>query len=223
MNEEACREQFPACSTFKVPLAVMAFDSGVLSDEKRVLKWDGKKDLRPEVNKDHDAQTWMRDSVVWFSQRLTPQIGPKRVQKYLNDFSYGNKNLKDGLTQAWLTSPSHREGALNISAYEQVDFLKKLWSHQLPVSERSMVLTQKIMFLEKSPQGFELHGKTGSNFFDKERRKHFGWFVGHVQRGEQEYIVVTHLSDLTAGEGRAYGGTRAKQLTKEILQDKGLW
>ena len=34
---ETCQQRFPACSTFKVPLAVMAFDSKILKDEKRLL------------------------------------------------------------------------------------------------------------------------------------------------------------------------------------------
>lgn len=223
LGEESCKEQLPACSTFKVPLAVMAFDSGVLKNEDVVLKWDGKKDIRPEANRDHNAKTWMRDSVVWFSQRLTPKMGKAKVQKYLNDFNYGNKDLRGGLTQAWLVAPSAKTPALKISAYQQVEFMEQLWNDTLPASPPSKAMTRKITFLEKSPKGYDLSGKTGSNFYDKERKLHLGWFISHLQKGEQQYIAVTHISDIKPTDLPGYGGPRAKALTKEILNDLALW
>lgn len=222
VGEATCRERFPACSTFKVPLAVMAFDSGILKDENVVLKWDGVKDSRPEVNRDHNAKTWMRDSVVWFSQRITPKLGKKKFQKYLTDFKYGNEDISSGITTAWLDSPAGETG-LKISAYEQVDFMLKLWSDGLPVSKRSMELTRKITYLETSPKGYKLNGKTGSGFYNREKNVNFGWFTSHLQLDEQEYIVVTNLSDLKPYPTFSYGGPRAKQIAKDILTAEGLW
>jgi beta-lactamase class D len=66
IGEDNCRERLPACSTFKIALSVMAFDSGVLKDENEILKWDGKKGFLPQHDRDHNAKTWLRDSVVWF-------------------------------------------------------------------------------------------------------------------------------------------------------------
>lgn len=220
---ERCKEQLPACSTFKVPLAVMAFDSKVLKDENVILKWDGKKDLREEANKDHNAQTWMSQSIVWFSQRLTPMMGKKKFQSYLNSFNYGNKDLTGGIQQAWLVSPSSSRPALKISAYEQLEFMKSLWTLSLPASERSMLLTQKITYLETSSNGTKLSGKTGSNFYDKDRKMHLGWFIAHIQNNEQEYISITNFGDLEPVDVPGYGGPRAKAITKKILTDLGLW
>ncbi|HVK62496.1 MAG TPA: penicillin-binding transpeptidase domain-containing protein [Bdellovibrionales bacterium] len=221
-DEATCKERNSASSTFKVPLAVMAFDSGVLKDENVVLKWDGKKDVREESNKDHNAKTWMSQSIVWFSQRITPKLGQKKLQKYLNDFDYGNKDLSAGITQAWLQSPSDKS-ALKISAYEQTEFMKKLWTDSLPASKRAMKITRDITFLEASPKGYSLNGKTGSNFYDKERKVRLGWFISHLQKGDEEYIAVTTFSDIAPSNSTQYGGMRAKEITKEILGDLGLW
>lgn len=133
IGAKTCRKRYPACSTFKVPLAVMAFDSQILKDQTQTLKWDGKKQWLEAWNKDHNAKSWMRESVVWFSQRLTPKLGTKKLQNYLNKFQYGNKSLKGGITQAWLNPPTNPVG-LKISAYEQVEFMKKLWTDKLPAS-----------------------------------------------------------------------------------------
>lgn len=211
INEQRCQERLPACSTFKVPLAVMAFDAKILKDQNTKLK-----------GKEHTAQTWMRESVVWYSQQITPKLGRKKFQKYLNDFNYGNKDLSAGITQAWLEAPD-KKSALKISAYEQVDFMKALWQSKLPVSEQAMQLTRELTYLETSPQGFKLNGKTGSNFYDKEHTVHLGWFIAHIQKGDQEYIAITNLKDLTPNKVGNYGGPRAKALTKEILTAQGLW
>lgn len=220
---DACQDRLPACSTFKVPLAVMAFDSKVLKDEKQVLKWDGKKRMHETWNKDHNGQTWMTDSVVWFSQKLTPKMGEKKFKKYLKDFNYGNQDVSTGITTAWLNSPSNPKGSLGVTAYEQVDFMKKLWMNELPVSKRSMELTRQITYLETSPKGFKLSGKTGSNFYDEDRKVQLGWFISHITNGEKEYIAVTNLSDLKPIETDKFGGFRAKMITKRMLEDSGLW
>jgi beta-lactamase class D len=220
---DRCRQQLPACSTFKVPLAVMAFDSGALKDENQVLKWDGKKDVRAESNQDHNAKTWMRDSIVWFSQRITPKLGKAKFQKYLDQFDYGNKDISAGIKEAWLVSPSSTGPALKVSAFEQADFLKKLWSNQLPASERSMKLAREITFLETSPNGFQMNGKTGSNYYDNEKKVRLGWFISHIQKGEQEYLSVVNFSDLAPTDGKGYGGPKAKEITKKFLADQGLW
>lgn len=227
IGEETCRERFVACSTFKVPLAVMAFDSGVLKDENQVLKWDGVKGFLESHNHDHNAKTWMRDSVVWFSQRITPQLGKEKIEKYLHSFHYGNEDFSGGITQAWLVNPSDKDPAIKISAYEQVEFMKNLWTDQLPVSKRATRITREITYLETSPKGFKLSGKSGSSFYDHnyqaKERLGFGWFVSHLQNGDQEYITAANLSDLLPTDAKKYGGQRARQMTKDILSDRGIW
>jgi beta-lactamase class D len=227
IGENNCRERFVPCSTFKVPLAVMAFDSAILKDEDQILRWDGVKGFLEQHNHDHNAKSWMRDSVVWFSQKLTPQLGKQKIEKYLHSFHYGNEDFTAGITQAWLVSPGDKAPALKISAYEQVEFMKNLWADRLPASERALKITRQITFLETSPKGFKLSGKTGSNYYDndygKEKRLGFGWFISHIENGDQEYVAATNFSDLTPTEAKSYGGPRAKEITKNILFDKGLW
>jgi beta-lactamase class D len=211
-----CQERFVACSTFKVPLSVMAFDAGLLANEDEILKWDGKIEAREVVNRDHNARGWMKDSVVWFSKRLTPQLGKERFEKYLKDFNYGNQDLSGGITEAWLIAPGTREPALKISAYEQVDFMKRLWKDDFPVSKRAMQITRELMYLETLSNGFKLSGKTGSNFYDDKKR--LGWFIAHLENGDREYIAVTVFSDSALPVDNAYGGAKAKEITKKIFE-----
>ncbi len=220
---DTCTEQFPACSTFKIPLAVMAFDAKVLRDENTILKWSGKREDREALNRDHNAKTWIRDSVVWFSQRLTPQLGEARLQKYLDGFEYGNRDISAGLTLAWLVSPSEKPKGLRLSAYEQIEFLKKLWTDRLPVSARAMQLARDITTLETTPKGYRISGKTGSGAYYGNGKVYLGWFVGHIEGGGQEYLFATNFSDIEPTEARDYPGTRARKLTQTILMEENLW
>ena len=222
IGEETCKERFVACSTFKVPLAVMAFDSKTLKDENEAYKWDGVKRDIPAWNQDTNAKTWMANSVVWFSQKLTPKMGEKKITAYLKKFKYGNEDISSGLTDAWLHSVK-ADKALKISAYEQVDFMKNLWTGKLPVSPRAKDLTKEITYLETSPKGYKLNGKTGSNFVAKESNVRFGWFISHLEKDGQEYITVANFMDESKSDSKLFGGAEAKEITKTILADLGLW
>jgi beta-lactamase class D len=223
IGQQRCQERLVACSTFKVPLAVMAFDAGILQDENEILKWDGKKDVREVVNQDHNARTWIKNSVVWFSQRLTPQLGEDKLKEYLHAFHYGNEDVSAGITQAWLVPPDSQETALKISAYEQVEFMKNLWTSQLAASPRAVQIARDLTYLETSPNGFKLNGKTGSNSYESNKKIRLGWFIAHIDNGTKEYIAVTNFSDLSSAVDNAYGGVKAKEITKKILSDHGLW
>lgn len=222
-NEKRCRERFPACSTFKVPLALMAFDAGILRDEKQMLQWDGQPRAIEAWNSDHNAATWLRDSVVWFSQRLTPLLTEEKIRKYLADFKYGNENIAAGLTDAWLRAPDSTPAGLTISAYEQTDFWRRLFDDRLPVAARAANLTRNLTYLETSPRGYTLSGKTGSNTYEADKNRRFGWFVGYLSRGSEEYAIAANFSDVSATTEQTFGGKTTKEIVKKYLFENGLW
>lgn len=222
-NEKRCRERFPACSTFKVPLALMAFDADILRDELQTLPWDGQQRTIAAWNRDQNAETWMRESVVWFSQRLTPLLGEAKIQKYLGDFSYGNANISAGLTDAWLKAPDSNEGALSISAFEQADFFRKLFDDQLRINATASVLTKKILYHETSPRGYTISGKTGSNTYTADKTRRMGWFVGYLERGSEAYTIAVNFSDAGATHDTTFGGKVAREIAKQYLTENGLW
>jgi len=210
---ERCALRASPCSTFKVPLSLMAFDSGALKDETSSRKWDGTKYAREAWNKDHTAATWMRDSIVWFSQRLTTEMGMDKVKAYLAGFDYGNGDMSGGLTKAWL------ESSMLISPDEQLRFWERLWREELPVSQHAFEMTKKITLVDTSPRGWTLHGKTGSG-----GRAVGGWFVGHVAKGDREYVFVTRYVDRagTSKENRPEGWI-ARDIAKRLLEQKGVY
>lgn len=218
----ACSERLPAASTFKVPLAVMAFDTKVLQDAKTGFKWDGTERPIEAWNKDHNAETWMRDSVVWFSQIITPIIKQRKMKMYLDSFKYGNADLSSGILYSWLTT-AEVKNSLKISAYEQVIFLDKLWRGELKASKKAQMLTRSIIPIDISDKGYRLSGKTGSGLVNDERNIRVGWFVGHYKNNKSEFIVVTNFVDKQKQDTIAYGGPEAKQMTIQFLKEMNLW
>lgn len=223
-GDKRCAERLPACSTFKVPLALIAFDKGILKDENELLKWNGVKREIPAHNQDHTAATWMRDSVVWYSQALTPKLGKDTIEKYLKSFGYGTHDMSGGLDVAWLTEVPSKT-TLKVSADEQVKFMTSLFKNKLAISRHAVDTTKKIMYLEKSANGFELSGKTGSgsSVIGPGKKERIGWFVSHLKRGEEEFIAVTSFTDTRKEPPYKYGGPFAKEITKTILTEKGYW
>ena len=227
-NENRCKERLPAASTFKVALAVMAFDTKLFKNETSpIYKWNGIVSPIAPWNKDHNPTSWIRESVVWMSQAMTAQMGMEKVKKYLYDFDYGNQDMSAGLKYSWLTpAPFISEpmnNSLKISGFEQVNFLSKLWRAGLKASPKSQIMTQKIMNHDESPRGNVLIGKTGSGFFDENYDLRVGWFVGHLESDKSNYIVVLNFTDKQKQPVGTYGGRVAKEMALNLLSEKGLW
>lgn len=213
-NSQRCARRLSPCSTFKIAAAVMGFDKGVLKDENQIIKWDGIKRDRKELDQNQTPYTWMSHSAKWVTEWLMPQFGKKEIQRYLDAFDYGNRDFSGGLKDAWVTS------SLEISANEQVAFLSKLWKSKLSASERSQKLTRKIIFIEKLDNGFDLYGKTGSGCLQGHAcmdrpGKMLGWFVGAIEKKSKIYIFAANASDLL--DQRPPGGPRVRTTTVDIL------
>jgi len=219
-NDERCKKRMPPDSTFKVPISLMAFDQKLISQDT-VFKWDGKDRGLAVWNQEQTPQSWLKNSAVWVSQELTPKLGLAKIKTYLKNFDYGNQDFSgdpgqnNGLTHAWLNS------SLKISGEEQLEFLKKFFRNQLPVSADSINNTKTNMLLETSPKGWKLYGKTGSAV--QTNGLEDGWFVGEIEKNGQQYVFVTNFTDLTPKNSAEMGGTRAKNIVKTILNDMQLW
>jgi len=222
VGDKTCAERTSPCSTFKVPLSLMAFDAKIWKDETVPIKWDGTHYARDAWNSDQTPASWMSNSVVWVSQALTPQLGMARIETYLKDFAFGNQDMSGGLTKAWLMS------SLKISPDEQITFWKKFWRGQLGVSKQATEITKKITLVDTSENHWVLHGKTGSGSLgekdpNEDTGYQLGWFVGHVARGEREYVFATRFADREKGLTHGPAGWTAREMTKEILRKLELY
>ncbi|GAB7080677.1 class D beta-lactamase [Megalodesulfovibrio paquesii] len=179
--------RFSPCSTFKVPLALMGFDSGILRTPEEP-EWpypEGAVVNTPFDQQLTNATSWLRYSVVWFSQELTAKMGPELFQKYTTMFNYGNMDvsgdpgLNNGLTRSWLSS------SLQISPQEQLVFLGRMLRREFPLSAHAY--DSAFASVPTFQAGdWTVHGKTGGGWIKGEtlqnRDLKQGWFVGWAER-----------------------------------------
>jgi len=211
-QEGDCQTRHSPNSTFKIPISLMGFNEEILIDKTHPV-WPFKEEYTdwvyiPAWKDPQTPRTWMRDSVVWYSQLITQKLGDEKFSQYVKSFQYGNQDVSGGLTQAWLSN------SLKISPVEQVDFLQKLINDNLPVSKRSQDLTKQILFREGLPNGWKLYGKTGSGSLDDAHSA--GWFVGWVEKGDRR-IAFAHYIVIDKKPG-VYAGPVAKDMTMEKLK-----
>lgn len=213
-QEGECNTRITPASTFKIALSLMGYDAGFLRSERApVLKYrSGDVDWNESWRADTDPRKWIRDSVVWYSQRVTAALGARRFQRYTSVFGYGNADvsgdpgLHDGLKFAWIDS------SLRISPLEQLGFLERVVRHELPVSAVAYDMTARITALP-DVAGWELHGKTGTGFplLADGRSDHahaYGWFVGWAVKGSRTVVFVRQVQDGSLQDGPA--GVRAR-------------
>jgi beta-lactamase class D len=204
-NAAVSKIRFSPCSTFKIPNSLIALETGVARDEGHFYKWDGVVTPgRAAWNRDQTMATAMPNSVVWYYVRLAKDIGPNRMQTWINRLGYGNRR-----THGDLKSPFWLDKTMAISADEQVAFLSKLVQGRLPASKRSTAIIEKIT-LASSGSGWRVNGKTGSG--DGGGRP-IGWYVGWVTKGGRQYAFACNIR----GPKDAWG-PKAKEITFGLLR-----
>jgi len=105
------------------------------------------------------------------------------MERYVRDFRYGNADASGPIDQFWLGS------SLQISAFEQVDFLKQLVAQQLPVSERSVRIVREIL-INEATMAYVLRAKTGVVSGTPGVGWWVGWSSGTRIRGSSRRISI---------------------------------
>ena len=166
-NEDRAKKRYSPASTFKIPHTLFALDAGILTDEFQVFKWDGTVRKFAPHNQDQTLRSAMRNSALWVYEDFAKKIGQERAQIYLNKLAYGNADPTTEHGNYWV------DGKLAISAYEQVDFLKRLYRNSLPFSVMHQRLLKDVMIVEAG-RDWILRAKTGWGVS-------MGWWVGWVE------------------------------------------
>jgi beta-lactamase class D len=196
-------------STFKIPNSIIALETGVVVDpDKDVFKWDGVVRNIEAWNKDHTLRSAIAASAVPVYQEIARRIGQERMQKYLDLFEYGNRDIGGGIDQFWLT------GNLRIDPVQQVDFVDRLRRGVLPVSKRSQDLARDILPITKVGDTV-IRAKSG--LLGAETGKpSLGWMVGWAEKDETRTVFALNMDCL---EPRHIADRMA--ITQQCLGDIG--
>lgn len=205
-------ERVTPCSTCKIALSLMGFDSGILQNENNPV-WlfqEGYDDFLESWKSPQTPRYWMKNSCVWFSKVLAERLGIQKFEFYLTALGYGNQDASGGLTNAWLSS------SLKISTREQVAFIQKILQEEHPVSSNAIHMTKQILFIEELPNGWKLFGKTGySGSTSKlDGKNELGWFIGWVEKGDDFLLFAYNIRENKINLSQRI--PRVKQLLIEV-------
>ncbi|HBF28812.1 class D beta-lactamase [Rhizobium sp.] len=218
-----CNNRVTPASTFKISLAAMGYNEGILKDAHNPIipfrdgypDWGG-----PDWKQPTDPERWLKYSVVWYSQQITHRLGAEKLADYVKRFDYGNADVSgdpgknNGLERAWIAS------SLKISPFEQVRFLSRLLNGTLPISNEAMTRTIALVeTLDETPDGWTIHGKTGTAYprradgsFDQSMA--WGWYVGWAEKDGHCVIFARLIQDEKFEKSSA--GVRARE---SLLKD----
>ena len=184
-------------STFKIVNSLVGLETGRVSDEKMVIKWDGVVRNFPGGD---SSKSWNRDltmsqafeySAVPYYQEVARRIGKDTMQHYLDTLGYASRYKKaviQTIDSFWL------DNSIKITADEQLGLVKKLYFDQLPFQKRTQRIVRGLMFRERNAN-YSLSYKTG--WGNSENGNAIGWVVGWIVENNHPYPFVLYV------EGRA--------------------
>lgn len=196
-------------STYKIPNSIIGLEIGEIQDETTIFKWDGEDKWMDVWEQDLVFKDAFHFSCVPCYQDLARRITSSRMNNMLEKLKYGAMDVKDeNIDMFWL------EGQSRINQMQQIDFLKRFYSEQLPISKKTHRLMSKLMIIEQNDE-FILRGKTGLSNTDGQRN---GWFVGYIETKTNTYFFATNVEPKGEYDMSAFAPTRKNVTTTALKQ-----
>ncbi len=174
-------------STFKIVNSLIGLETGKISNEKMVIKWDGVERMISEWNRDLTMDSAFKVSAVPYFQEVARRIGKDTMQLWLDSLGYGQRYGKFKIAKIdtfWL------DNTLKITADEQLGLVKRLYFDQLPFQKRSMRVVKEVMVMEKN-SNYSLSYKTG--WGQLPNGNSIGWVVGWVEENRHPHIFALNI------------------------------
>ena len=201
-NDKRASELFSPASTFKIPHSLIALNEGIVKKDS-VIVWDKKIREYESWNKDQTLLTAFKSSCVWCYQEFASKIGVEKYKKYLKELNYGNKKIGDDVTRFWL------DESLEITTFEQIKFLKRFYTNNLPFKIEDINLLKEIMIDEKN-ENYTIRAKTGWE-------GRYGWYVGYVETKDDVWFFAMNIDTKSKDDL-----PKRKTITLETLRLKGI-
>jgi beta-lactamase class D len=199
-------------STFKIVNSLIGLQTGVISSDTMVIKWDGVQ-RRAEWDKDLNMYDAFRVSAVPYYQEVARRIGKDSMQAWLDTLSYGTKKITSAVDTFWL------DNSLKITPDEQLGIVKRLYFDQLPFFKINQEKVKRAMLFEDNTN-YRFGYKTGWSGWDEKTGRHIGWLVGWIEENNHPYFFVLNIE--SHDKNFDMGPVRLK-MVKEILKDLGFF
>jgi beta-lactamase class D len=217
-DREECAVKSSPASTFKIPHALIALETGVVTNPLDAVAWDRSAQPFTTWQRDHSLDSAIKWSVLWFFRRTAAAIGRERMLAHLRTLQFGDDAFERDVADFWVN------GDLVVSPEEQLRFWRRLSRHELPARREHIEAVRAAALM---PQGaitnasgrhpfvvnwkgpLVIRAKTGNTTVDGER---VSWLVGEIETEGRSFVFVSRV--------RARGtldGTAGAQLALERL------
>jgi len=204
-NDSRANQRYSTASTFKILNTLIALEEKIISGKEDTFKWDGQIYSIPSWNQDQTLESAFKVSCVWCFQALARQVGSLKYINYIKESNYGELTKPFKETTFWL------DGSLQISAIEQVEFLKKVCQRSLPFNSASYETLREIMLIEKT-SAYSLWAKSG---WATKMKPQIGWYIGYIETPGDVWLFAMNIEtknnkDLPLRQKLVYEALKAK-------------
>lgn len=199
-NQERAERRYSPGETFRIANAILALEAGVVQGIDDIVPFDAKTYrpfddavsryfYTPPLNRSRESNPprSLKDKIRVPGTRtfrwLARGIGTERMRDGLAKLNYGNLRVGNAVDRFW------KNGSLQISALEQVEFLGRVARAEMPVSREILGKLRQLTLFEKT-EHYELHSKSGWLISPKPE---LGWWVGWVERGNDIFPFALNM------------------------------
>jgi beta-lactamase class D len=210
-------QRFLPASTFKIVNSLIGLQTGRITNDTMLIKWDGQVRIFPggdtatDWNKDLTMTEAFKLSSLPYYQEVARRIGKDTMQQWIDSIGYGNKNINGAVDSFWINN------TLKISPDEQLGLVKRLYFDQLPFRKSVHEAVKRVM-LQEDNTAYKLSYKTGWGF--DEQKNNISWQVGWIEENNHVYFFVTFVK---AGKGDVDMRNIRKNITTGILKQLGFF
>lgn len=184
-NLERYRDSsFSPASTFKIVNSLIGLQTGKITDENMVIKWDGITRWNPDWNKDLSMKEAFAVSAVPYYQEVARRIGHDTMKHWIDSLGFGNRDISGPIDSFWLNN------TLKVKPDEELGLVKKLYFDELPFFHRTQDIVKKVM-LREDDTNYKLSYKTG--WGKTENGNELGWIVGWIEENRHPYFFVLNF------------------------------
>ena len=213
-NYGNAKTEFPVHSTSKIIWSIIGLEEKLIKSQDDIVVWDSIKYPRQNLfdkswAKNQTIVTALNQSVNWYYFDLLSLMTPEMVEKYLNNLDYKKGYKVEKVHYFGLTANIKK------SALDQIDFLKRLYSNNIGISEKTLEIIKKGLIHQKTDD-YIIYSKGGLGPVDSQ--KQIGWYIGFVEKGKDVYFFALYVEN----KDQALAGKLRIDYSMRILKSLGI-
>jgi len=213
-NYDNAKTEYPVHSTSKIIWSIIGLEEKLVKSQDDIVVWDSIKYPRQNLfdkswSKNQTIVTALNQSVNWYYFDLLSLMTPEMVGKYLNNLAYKKEFKAERVDYFWLSSNIKK------STFAQIDFLKRLYSNEIKISEKTLEIIKKGLIRQRTDD-YIMYSKGGLGPIDSQNQ--IGWYIGFVEKGKDVYFFALYV----VNKDQALAGKLRIDYSMRIMKSLGI-